>query len=449
MIPVIDEGLGNSAYLVDIGDGRALAVDVSRDLRAVRAAARRRGLSVAFAADTHLHADFLSGARQLASDDGAQILAAAAGGRDYVHRALSDGDEVDLGGLTLRAWATPGHTGEHLSYLLADGPDVLAVFTGGSLLVGSAARTDLAGEDQAAPLARAQYGSLRRLLTLPDETIVYPTHGAGSFCSAPPGTERTTTIGNERTANHLLAIRDEDAFVKTLLGTLGSFPPYFMRLAEQNRRGPAVFAAAPGVPALHPRRVSRLVGEGAEVIDVRPVESYAAGHIPGSLAIPLRPAFASWLGWLIAAPGTALVVVAEPGQDLADVAWQAAKIGYENLAGVLSGGIAAWQAHGQSVATTALATPAGTEPASVVDVRQAAEYATGHLPGSRGIELGRLASEAPRLTPGPAVTMCGHGERAATAASVLERAGRTDIEILRGGPEDWHRVTGRLLEATA
>src|SRR5207344_3170494 len=143
IVPIVDEGLGNSAYLADLGDGRALAVDAPRDLRAVRAAARQHGLTVAFAADTHLHADFLSGALQLAADDGAQILASASGGRAFDYRGLADGDEVDLGGLTLRAWATPGHTAEHLAYLLLDGGQVLGVFTGGSLLAGAAARTDL------------------------------------------------------------------------------------------------------------------------------------------------------------------------------------------------------------------------------------------------------------------------------------------------------------------
>src|SRR2546429_1453032 len=186
IVPVVDEGLGNSAYLVDLGDGRALAVDAPRDLRAVRAAAGRHGLTVAFAADTHLHADFLSGARQLAADDGAQILASAAGCRAFAHRGLADGEEVDLGGLTLRAWATPGHTGEHLAYLLFDRKQLLGVFTGGSLLVGAAARTDLAGPEQVEPLARAQYASLRRLPALPRPTPVYPPHRAGAVCSAPP-----------------------------------------------------------------------------------------------------------------------------------------------------------------------------------------------------------------------------------------------------------------------
>ena len=198
VVPVVDEGLGNSAYLVDLGEGRALAVDVPRDLRAVRAAAHRHDLKIAFAADTHLHADFLSGARQLAADGGAQVLASAAGGSAFDHRGLADGDEVDLGGLMLRAWATPGHTAEHVAYLLLDGAQVLGVFTGGSLLVGAAARTDLSGPERTEPLARAQYTSLYRLLTLPDATPVYPTHGAGSFCSAHSGAQRTTTIGRDR-----------------------------------------------------------------------------------------------------------------------------------------------------------------------------------------------------------------------------------------------------------
>jgi glyoxylase-like metal-dependent hydrolase (beta-lactamase superfamily II) len=223
VIPLVDSGLGNSSYLVEIGDGRALVVDASRDLRAVDAAAERCGLRVVAAADTHLHADFLSGATGLAARDGAAVYGSATGGRELPHTGLGDGDEVDLGGLTLRAWATPGHTGEHVAYLLVDGEATLGVFTGGSLIVGSAARTDLVSPDQTVPLARAQYASLQRLATLPDDTPVWPTHGAGSFCSAPPGAERTTTIGREKATNPLLAAPDEDAFVTTLLASLGTF----------------------------------------------------------------------------------------------------------------------------------------------------------------------------------------------------------------------------------
>ena len=446
IVPVVDEGLGNSAYLVGLEDGRALAVDVPRDLRAVRAAAARHRLTVAFAADTHLHADFLSGALQLAAENGAQILAPACGGRSFDYRGLADGEEADLGGLTLRAWATPGHTAEHVAYLLLDGAQVRGAFTGGSLLVGSAARTDLSGPEQAEPLARVQYASLHRLLTLPDETPVYPTHGAGSFCSAPPGTGRTTTIGRERAASPLLAAGDEDAFVEALLASLGTFPAYFLRLAEENRRGPAVVASAPALAPLTTARVRAIQNEGGQVIDVRPVADYAAGHIPGSLAIPLREAFVTWLGWLVPDPATALVIVAAPGQALDEVTWQALKIGYENLAGALEGGMAAWEAAGQPVAVTPLLAPGQVDPADVIDVRQASEYAAGHLPGARNIELGSLAGQAATIQDRPVVVMCGHGERAATAASVLERAGHTAVAILPGGPQQWAAATGLGLD---
>jgi hydroxyacylglutathione hydrolase len=446
IVPLVDEGLGNSAYLVDLGDGRALAVDVPRDLRAVRAAARSHRLKITFAADTHLHADFLSGALQLAADDGAQILACTAGGRAFGHRGLADGDEVDLGGLTLRAWATPGHTVEHLAYLLLDGPQVLGVFTGGSLLVGAAARTDLSGPEQTEPLARSQYASLRRLLALPEGTPVYPTHGAGSFCSAPPGTERTTTIGREKTANPLLATPDEDAFVKALLAGPGTFPGYFLRLAEENRRGPAILASTPTLAPLTTGQIRALQNEGGQVIDVRPVPGYAAGHIPGSLAIPLRDAFATWLGWLVPDPATPLIMVADPGQDQSEVIWQALKIGYENLAGTLDSGMPACATAGLPLATTPLLTPRQVDPATVIDVRQASEYAGGHLPGARNIELGALTSQTARVEARSVVTMCGHGERAATAASVLERAGHTGVAVLPGGPPEWADATGLALE---
>lgn len=445
LVPVVDGGMGNSAYLLDLDDGRALAVDPPRDLRAVRAAAGRAGLRIAFAADTHLHADFLTGAVQLAADDGATVLASAAGEREFPHTALADGDEVDLGGLRLRAWATPGHTHEHLAFLVLDGPAPVGVFTGGSLLVGSAARTDLMSPERTGPLARAQHRSLRRLLTLPDATAVWPTHGAGSFCSAPPGADRVTTIGRERATNPLLAAGGEDAFVAALLGSLGSYPAYFDRLGEINRRGPAVLPAVPPLPGLAPDRVARLLAGGAEVVDLRPVAEFAAGHVPGSLSVPLRDQFGTWLGWL-ARPDRPLVLVRGPAQgpaDLDDALWQALKIGYEP-AGELAGGLDAWAADRRPVTTTPLVVPADLDPGRVLDVRQAAEFAAGHVPGAMHVELGSLAGAAD--VPAGAVVMCGHGERAMSAASLLERLGRTDLAVLAGGPDDWSAATGRPLE---
>jgi hydroxyacylglutathione hydrolase len=440
--PVVDDGLGNCSYLVDLGDGRALAIDPSRDLRLLDQAAARHGLSVAAAAETHLHADFLSGATRLAARDGAAVLGSAAGLRAFPHTGLGDGDEVDLGGLTLRAWTTPGHTAEHLAYLVLDGQRVRAVFTGGSLIVGAAARTDLTGAEHTETLARAQFRSLRRLAELPDNTPVYPTHGAGSFCSAPPDAERVSTIGREKAANSLLRMDDEDGFVHALLDALGSFPPYFLRLGEINRRGPALPSSA-GLPGLPVSAVLALRAADGEIIDVRPVRDYAAAHIRGSLSIELRPAFATWLGWLVPDPSTPLVIVRNPDQDADEILWQARKIGYDD-AGEFAGGVAAWRAAGQPVASTALFAPGEVDPTRVLDIRQRGEFAAGHVPHAYNIELGALTTTA--IPDGPLVAMCGHGQRAATAASVLERAGRHDIGVLVGGPADWADTAGATLE---
>jgi len=443
LVPLVDGGLGNSAYLVGLGDGRALAVDASRDLRLLRTEATRRGWAIAYAADTHLHADFLTGAVDLAAG-GATVVASAAGNREFPHRGLLDEDEIDLGGLTLRALATPGHTDEHVSYLLLDGGHPVGVFTGGSLIVGAAARTDLIRPDRTEELARAQWRSLQRLVTLPDETAVWPTHGAGSFCSAPPGAERTTTIGREKATNSLLRAGNEDAFVTALLAGLGTYPPYFLRLGELNRRGPDPVAAAPALVSLDPEAVASAVALGALLVDVRPVDAYAAGHIQGAVSIPLREAFATWLGWVVDASAP-LVFVRDVDQDPNEIVWQAIKVGHQLFAGDLAGGMNAWHAAGHAVTTTALVGVGDLQGRAVLDVRQRSEYTAGHLPVARNIELGNLAHpEVPSVAAGAAV-MCGHGERAMTAASLLERAGHTDLAVVLGGPADWAAATGHAL----
>ncbi|MEO3860979.1 MBL fold metallo-hydrolase [Acrocarpospora sp. B8E8] len=444
VIPVPDEGLGNTSYLVDLGDGRALAVDASRDLRALKAQAVRRGLTVAFAADTHLHADFLSGAIQLAAEDGARILASAAGARAFDHEGLREGDEVDLGGLMLRAWATPGHTGEHLSFLLVDGDTIEGVFTGGSLIAGGAARTDLLGSEQVETLSRAQYRSLRRLAELPGRTAVWPTHGAGSFCSAEPGTGRVSTIAAEKAGNPLLQVANEDAFVAQLLSALGSFPPYFLRLGEINRRGPSIVdqAAAFVVPALSAAEVRGRVADGAVVVDVRPIGDFSAAHVPGVISIPLREQFASWLGWLLDAD-TPYIIVRNPDQDAEEIRWQSLKIGYQNLLGELTG---PWDG---PTSTIPLVGPGQVGDTAVLDVRQDSEYAAGHLPGACHIELGELGMHADRVGGEPTVVMCGHGERAMTAASLLRRAGHRHVRVLDGGPGEWRTATGGHLREGA
>lgn len=438
--PVPDAGLGNTAYLVDLGDGRALAVDACRDLRALRREAEKRGLRIAVAADTHLHADFLSGAAQLASTDRAQVVASAQGRREFPHTGLYDDQELDLGGLRLKAVATPGHTGEHLAYALQDDGTTLGVFTGGSLIVGSAARTDLVDPDRTVELARAQYRSLRRLAQLSDDVAVWPTHGGGSFCSASAtdGGGATSTIGAERATNRLLKAPDEDTFVRILIESLGSFPPYFLRLGEENRRGPA---SLPDELALTPIDAA----PGQIVVDVRAPDSHATEHPAGALSIPLRPAFASWLGWL-APHDQPLVILREPDQDAEEILWQAAKIGYTNIVGELAGGIEGWKRHGLPTASTPLRAAYRDRDVRVLDVRQRSEYDAGHVPGALNIELGALPRRLDDLPDVPTVVMCAHGERALTAASVLARGGFEHVTALRGGPDDWARANQKTLE---
>ena len=442
--PILDEGLGNSSYLVDLGDGRALVVDPVRDPTPYLELARRRRLRITHAVETHLHADFVSGSRELAAR-GAQVVAARAAGLRFPHRGLDDEEELDLGGLVLRAVATPGHTPEHLAWLLVDGARPLALFSGGALLVGGVARTDLISPDQTEPLTRAAWRSLQRLHALPDDLPVYPTHGAGSFCSAPGNAERTTTIGAERAHNPLLAAPDEEAFAERLLGGLGSFPPYFLRLREVNQRGPRVLADRDWrLPKLPVEQVTRQLEDGAVLVDARPVAAFAAGHPAGALSIALRPAFATWLGWLVEVDRP-LVFVLDDHQDRAELVRQCHKIGYERLAGELAGGMAAWHTAGLPEGHLELvgAEQAGDGP--VLDVRQASEVANGHLPGALTVELGAL--DGGRAPPGgPLTVMCAHGERAMTAASLLQRAGRHDLRVVvGGGPAEWSAATGQPL----
>jgi hydroxyacylglutathione hydrolase len=448
--PVVDEGLGNSSYLTEVADGVALAVDPGRDPRPYLELAAANGLRVAFAADTHVHADYVSGSRELAGL-GARLLAPAGSALTFPHEELGDGQELDLGGLTLRALATPGHTPEHLSYLLLDGAQPVAVFTGGALIVGGVARTDLADPAHAADWARAAYRSARALLELPEVLPAFPTHGPGSFCSAGETGERVTTIGREKAGNPLLAGADEDSFASKVLASLGSYPAYFSRMPALNRRGaPRHGARRPVLGRLTAAHVAELARAGATIMDARPIGAFAAGHIPGSLSNALRPAFATWLGWLVS-PSTPLVVVLDESQDRGRLVEGALLVGYDNLAGELDGGIGAWQTAGLPVASIPLIEAESHDLANgcrVLDVRQQGEWASGHLPGAIHAELGSLADPGPLagLPGGPLTVMCGHGERAMTGASMLAAAGVRGVSVLRGGPADWATASGQLLE---
>jgi glyoxylase-like metal-dependent hydrolase (beta-lactamase superfamily II)/rhodanese-related sulfurtransferase len=440
----VDEGLGHASYLVDLGSGRALVIDPPRMPTAQLKTAADMGLEIAWTADTHSHADYVSGSPELRAK-GATFIASSDANLELSDRPMVDGDELELeNDLTLRAVATPGHTPDHLAYLLIEHGAPVALFSGGSLMVGTVGRTDLLGPEPVEHLTRQLFHSLHeRILTLPDDLPVYPTHGAGSFCAAPGASERTTTIGHERATNALLAIDDEDTFVRAVPAGFGTFPSYFARLPEVNRRGPRVYGELPDLPTLHLDSFRAALDAGATLVDARRIAAFADAHIRGALSIELRPVFASWLGWLVAADAD-VVFVLDNEQDRHELVRQCLDVGYERLLGCLRGGMQIWIDEGLSVLSLPLITPDSLG-GTVLDVRQANEFAAGHVPGAINVELGAISTTS--VPAGPLTVMCSHGERAMSAASLLEASGADELRVLAGGPEDWSSVVGRALEA--
>jgi glyoxylase-like metal-dependent hydrolase (beta-lactamase superfamily II)/rhodanese-related sulfurtransferase len=438
----VDEGLGHSSYLIDLGDGVAALLDPPRFPIGHESFAERKHLRIAWTIDTHSHADYVTGSPGLAARTGATFIAPAASRFEIPHQPVGDGDRIALNpDVSIVAVATPGHTPDHHAYVIEESGQPVALFTGGSLMVGTVGRTDLCGPELAKPLAHDMYRSLRRFDDLGDDLPVYPTHGAGSFCSAPGAAARTSTLGRERSTNPLFQITDEAEFVERLLAGFGTFPTYFSRLPELNRRGPRCYDALPTLEHLDADAVELQIAAGALLVDVRPFAAFGAGHVPGSLSNALRPVFASWLGWLVASDRP-VVFVLDQGQDRAELVRQCLDIGHEVLAGELDGGIDAWTASGRPLAYVPVV---GIDHLSqvVVDVRQRDEYLAGHVPDARNIELGAL----PHVTAleGLVTVMCGHGERAMTAASILlapgdpasghPATGHPNVTVFDGGPD--------------
>ena len=442
MVSIVDEGLGHSSYVVGLGGGTALVVDPARFPDHQRSVAAERGWRIAWTADTHSHADYISGSPELAAD-GATFLASKGAGLEVAHRPIGAGEELEIADrVTVRAIATPGHTPDHLAYLVSAGGVPVGLFSGGSLMVGALGRTDLLGDEHREELARELFHALRaEILTLPDDLPVYPTHGAGSFCSAPSGSSRTTTIGTERATNHLLGIEDEDEFVRTLVSELGSFPRYFREVPEINRRGPRLYPSLPDLVRLDLAAVQAHLAAGAALVDARPIADFARAHAAGSISIQHRSVFASWLGWLLDLDRP-VVFVLDEDTDRADLVRQSLTIGHDAILGELDGGLATWIAAGLPTSSIDLVAPDGMR-GTILDVRQVNEWAGGHVPDAIHTELGRLDPRS--VPPGPVTVMCGHGERAMTAASILQAAGRAELAVLAGGPGDWSAATGTPL----
>jgi len=438
-VSVVDEGLGHSSYVVGLGDGTALVVDPARFPDRQRRVADERGWEVAWTADTHSHADYVSGSPELATD-GATFLASAGAALEVPHRPVTAGETITLSGtVTLRAIATPGHTPDHLAYLLLEDGEPVGLFSGGSLMVGAVGRTDLLGDERREDLARYLFRALHaEILTLPDDLPVYPTHGAGSFCSAPAGAARTTTIGVERATNPLVRIDDEDRFVEAMVAGLGTFPDYFAQLPELNRIGPRLYPSVPDLARLELDTVRQHLADGAAFVDARPIAAFARSHPMGAISIQHRSVFASWFGWLIDLDRP-VVFVLDDTVDRADLVRQCLTVGHDAILGELDGGLATWTGAGLAVASIPLVDAVDIT-GTVLDVRQASEWAAGHVPDAVHIELGDLT--AAHVPAGPLTVMCGHGERAMTGASLLEIAGHRDLGVLTGGPQDWSDATG-------
>jgi len=427
--------LGDTSYVL-VSDGEALVVDPQRDGWRFVAAAEARHARIRGVVETHVHNDYVSGACEVRAATGAEIAAPALGGYAFPHRPVEDGDEIRAGAVSLTAWHTPGHTPEHMSYVVREGdsPDPVAVLTGGSLIVGASGRTDLLGPERTDELSRAQFRSLRRIGGLPGDVRVLPTHGAGSFCSAGSGSgARTSTIAAERLANQALAIGDEGDFVRLRTADLPRYPAYYPHMAPINRAGPRVAGGPPAVPPLDPEEVEALIASGARVVDGRDRACFAETHIPGSTNVEIGGSFSAYVGWLFA-PEEPLVLVAPDPEagSAARAAIQLFRIGFENLRGHVAGGIDAWQASGRPVSSYPVAgldelcseIRAGADP-FILDVRQEVEHREGMAEGSMGLfvaDLPRRLGEVPRDRV-PWI-ICASGLRASIAASILDADGR-------------------------
>ncbi|PYQ01001.1 MAG: MBL fold metallo-hydrolase, partial [Acidobacteria bacterium] len=383
--------LAHASYLIG-SEGEAAVVDPRRDVDEYLAEAQANGLRIRYVIETHLHADFVSGHRELAERTGAEVVFGKRAGAAFPHRPVGDGDELRLGAVVLRFLETPGHTPESVSILVVDGvasPQPKMVLTGDTLFIGDVGRPDLAGGRGVTPAAMAGmlYDSLHgKLLKLPDDVLVYPAHGAGSLCGRNISRDTWSTIGDQRRSNYALQPMPREAFIKMMTADLPELPPYFAMDVEINRGGAPPLAGHSAPPALSPEAVQAAAAAGATLLDVRGSAAYGAGHLPGSVNIGLGGSFASWAGTLLP-PGRSIVVVAEDEAGVEEAVTRLARVGLDTVTGHLAGGVAAWDRAGlplrvrpQITVDELAARRRENAGLQVVDVRRQGEYAAGHVP---------------------------------------------------------------------
>ena len=439
--------LAHASYMVGT-EGVAAVIDPQRDVEIYLEAARQNGLRIEHVIETHLHADFVSGHRELAARTGAKIYVGARAGAQFPHVAVSEGDEIRFGQGRLRFLETPGHTLESICVLVTDldrSPEPFAVLTGDTLFIGDVGRPDLSPDHTPQQLAGLLYDSLHgKLLSLPDDLRVYPAHGAGSLCGRQMSNERSSTIGEQRVANYALRAASRDEFVHMLTDALPERPAYFARDAEINRAGAAALDDLPPLLELAPDALLRLQQSGALVLDTRADAQFAAGHVPGSVNIPLSGQFASWAGALLGLE-TDLLLIAENPDRAAESRLRLARVGIERVAGYLAGGMEAWQRANQPIERLPHVTvqdldrlQRGAADLQVADVRRQAEWEEGHIEGALLLPLNQIATEMRHLDPArPIAVHCKGGYRSAIAASLLLRAGFRQVVNVTGGFDAW------------
>ena len=446
-------GLAQYSYVI-ASEGRAAVIDPIRDFDRYTEYLSAHQLTLTHILETHIHADFASGAPALAAATGAELaLSAHDEGELYhyamPHRPLHNGDRIAIGHLTLEALHTPGHTPEHLSFLLYDNDHStntpIAIFSGDFLFPGSLGRPDLLGEDAKVGLAHQLYKSLHeRIAHLPDALRIYPGHGAGSFCGASIGAQSQSTLGQERATTALYRLNEED-FVRHILESVPAMPAYYPRMKQLNSAGAPSVATLPGNNPLTPTQVQDLAeNQHAILLDLRNPEDFAATHIPGAISIGAGPSLSLWAGWLLDA-NLPIVVLNGSGDD--EPSRRAlVRVGLDNIAGFLAGGMPAWTAAHLPTATISLLNPEevqsrldfAPDQVTLLDVRNPSEWNAGHIPTARHIMLGDLPHKLSTLPANqPIITVCQAGHRASIAASLLARAGFQKVCTLEGGMNAW------------
>jgi hydroxyacylglutathione hydrolase len=453
--------LAHASYLIGSA-GEAAVVDPRRDVLEYLDFARERGLRIRYVIETHLHADFVSGHVELAARTGAEIVFGEKAGAAFPHKAVREGDEIRVGRVLLRILETPGHTPESISVVASDtevSEAPLLVFTGDTLFIGDVGRPDLVAARGSSPeeMAGMLYDSLhQKLLALPDSVEVYPAHGAGSLCGRNISKETSSTIGEQRRLNYALQPMPKEAFVRIMTADLPEVPAYFPVDVAINREGAASLTDRPRPASLSPGDFAKAMAEGANVLDLRASAAFGTGHVKGSLNVALSGQFAAWAGALVPA-NHPIVLVGEDAASVDEAATRLARVGLDRVVGHLDGGIAAWHAAGRDLATTPQITvdelhgqTKEIQALRVIDVRRPAEFAAGHVPGAICLPLDRLGHEIEDLDPsGPTAVICAGGYRSATASSLLERLGFTDLRNVVGGTSAWTEAGYPVEEVSA